>query len=561
MESRPIILVVDDEPSSLTELLEALTRRFGADYHIVPHLSGASALDDMARRKKQGEEIALVIADQWMPSMTGREMLRRAHEHDATAKRILLTAWGDRAASSTILEGCAWGELENYLVKPWHPPEVNLYPIVSEFLAEWTRTFGPRFELVRIVGNAPSPRVHEIEELLERKGIAYGFHLASSNEGRQLLADTGADASKLPVLLMPDRVALIAPSNIEIADALGESDLSERVCDLAIVGGGAAGLAAAVYAASEGLQTVVIEREAIGGQAGTSSLIRNYLGFPRGISGAELAQRAYQQAWLFGAKYVLARQVTGLRADGIRRVLTLSDGHEISARAVLITTGATYRRLDIPSLQRFEGAGVYYTAGGGDMRVMRGRETFVVGGGNSAGQAAVHLAKFARKVTLLVRGDRLDTMSEYLVREIERAPNIEVRWRTEVIDGEGSGGLERITLRDRTRGTEERVAAESLFVLIGAQPHTEWLEGVVERDRAGFILTGSELGAPCGRFETSLRGVFAVGDVRSGSVKRVAAAVGEGSMAIAFIHEYLSALDRAREERPPPRATELVAPH
>jgi thioredoxin reductase (NADPH) len=558
VDNKPIILVVDDDPSSLSELSEALSRRFGADYLVVPHASASAALDDVARRKRAGEAIALVITDQWMPEMTGRELLRRVREHDAAAKRILLTAWGDRAASPSILEGCAWGDLENYLVKPWHPPEVHLYPVVSEFLAEWTRAFGPRLELVRVVREKPSRRAHEIEELLQRYGVPYGVYDAGSDEGRRLLDEAGVDASRLPVLLMLDRVALIAPSNVEISDALGESDLSERVCDLAIVGGGPAGLAAAVYAASEGLQTAVIEREAIGGQAGTSSLIRNYLGFPRGISGAELALRAYNQAWLFGAKYVLAREVTALRKDGARRVLTLSDGHVISARAVLIATGAAYRRLGIQSLERFDGAGVFYTAGG-DMRIMEGHETFVVGGGNSAGQAAVHLAKFARRVTLLVRGAALDTMSEYLVRDIQRARNIDVRFRTEVLAGEGDGVLQRVVLRDRGKGTDERVAAESLFVLIGAVPHTEWLAGVIDRDEAGFVLTGDEVaGARCGRFETSMPGVFAVGDVRSSSVKRVASAVGEGAMAVSYVHEYLSA--PPREERRAPLADAASPP-
>ncbi len=568
MEKKPVIVIVDDEPRKLSELLEALTRRFGADYRVMPQLSASAALDAMAELARDEEPIALVMADQWMPSMTGRELLSRVHEHDRSAKRILIADWGDRSASPTVLEGCAWGDLDNYLVKPWHPPETNLYPVVSEFLAEWTRAYGPRMEVVRVVGEQPSPRAHEILEQLERMGVPSGLYDASSEEGQALLAEAGADGSRLPVLLMLDGVAMVDPSNVEIADALGESDLSEHVCDLAIVGGGPAGLAAAVYGASEGLHTVVIEREVVGGQAGTSSLIRNYLGFPRGISGAELAQRAYQQAWLFGAKYVLARQVTGLRVercagatratpeDGLGHVLELSDGHEISARAVVIASGASYRRLGVPSLERFEGAGLFYTAGG-DMRVMRGRHAVVIGGGNSAGQAAVHLAEVSGKVTLLVRGDRLDTMSDYLVREVERAPNIEIRWRTEAIGGEGEHVLERILVRDDARGTTDALPVDAVFVLIGAQPHTDWLAGVVERDRAGFILTGRELeearpglsvAAPS-RFETSLPGVFAVGDVRVDSVKRVASAVGEGAMVVPYVHEYLRDFDRraARE--------------
>lgn len=563
MEAQPVIVVVDADPRALAELLEALTRRFGADYRIAPFSSGPRALEAMAQMKRDGESIALVIAAQWMSGMTGSEVLGRVRDIDRAAKRGLLVAWGDKSASPTILEGCAFGQLDNYIIKPWRPAEVRLYPVINEFLAEWTETHGPHMELVRVIGDERSPRVHEIEEVLYRSGVPYGFYAASSEDGARLLAQTGVDASRLPVLIILDGVALVDPSNVEIADALGESDLSERVCDLVIVGGGPAGLAAAVYGASEGLRTLVIERDVIGGQAGASSLIRNYLGFPRGISGAELAQRAYQQAWLFGAKYVLARAVTSLRAEGDTRILALSDGHEIATRSVVIATGAAYRSLGIPTLERFTQAGVFYTAGG-DMRVMRGRDAFIVGGGNSAGQAAVHLAEVARKVTLLVRSDGLHAMSDYLVRQIQHLPNIEVRTRVEVVGGEGDEMLESITIRDRVVGTTENMAAGVLFVLIGAQPHTDWLSGVVARDRAGFILTGKELeelgetvaGRQLLRFETSLPGVFSVGDVRSGSVKRMASAVGEGAMVMASIHEYLSTLPIAvaHEAHPPPRA-------
>jgi thioredoxin reductase (NADPH) len=550
MEKRPVILVVDDEPGGLAALLDALARRFGGDYRIVPHLSPRAALEDLRRFKAEGEPVALVIADQWMPEMTGVELLGRAHEIDDAAKRALLVGWGDRSAAPTILEACAFGQLDNYLLKPWYPPEVHLYPAVSEFLAEWTRSYGPRMELVRVIGEDPSPRAHEIQELLERNGIPHGFYLARSEQGRRLLDETGLAGARLPVVILLDGRALVEPSNAELSDALGATNLDERSCDLAIVGAGPAGLAAAVYAASEGLRTIVIEREAVGGQAGTSSLIRNYLGFPRGISGAELAQRAYQQAWLFGAKYVFAREAVELRATGAERTLMLSDRIEVTARAVLIASGAAYRRLGIPHLEHFVGAGVFYTAGG-DTRVMRGRDVFVTGGGNSAGQAVVHLAKNARKVTLLVRGDALEKgMSDYLVREIRRLSNVEVRLDSEVVDGDGDHALERITILDRASGRVEAVPAETLFVLIGAQPHTDWLMGTVQRDRHGFILTGDEVERsglkwphrrPPLRFETSMAGVFAAGDVRRGSAKRVASAVGEGAVAMQYIHEYLAA--------------------
>lgn len=559
MLTRPVILVVDDEPGELAALLDALGRRFGSDYRVVPHLTPRAALEDLERIKSDGEEVALVIADQWMPEMTGVDLLGRAHEIDRTAKRALLVGWGDRAAAPTILEGCAFGQLDNYLVKPWAPPEVHLYPPVGEFLAEWTRDYRPSMELVRVIGERPSRRTHEIRELLERSGIAHGFYEASSERGRQLLEQAvqsgqlgaGPSPASLPIVVLLDGRVLAAPSNAEIADALGETNLEEPRCDLVIVGAGPAGLAAAVYGASEALRTIVIEHEAVGGQAGTSSLIRNYLGFPRGISGGELAQRAYQQAWLFGAKYVFAREAKGLRVEGGDRIVTLSDGTEIIARAVVIASGASYRRLAAPRLEQLVGMGVYYTALGEDTRVIRGREVYVAGGGNSAGQAAVHLAKNARRVVLLVRADSLGRhMSDYLVRQIAHLPNVTVRLNTEVVDGDGAHALERLRLRDLARGTVETVPAEMLFVLIGAQPHTDWLADTVLRDRHGFILTGRDLppgrspsARPPMRFETSVPGVFAVGDVRSGSVKRVASAVGEGAVALQFVHEYLAERD------------------
>ena len=557
MVTRPIIMIVDDEPGELGSLLDDLGRRFGGDYRVVPHLAPQAALDDLARVKTDGEEVALIIADQWMPEMTGLDFLARAHEIDRTAKRALLVAWGDRAAAPTILEGCAFGQLDNYLIKPWAPAEVHLYPSVSEFLAEWTRAYRPQMELVRVVGEHPSRRTHEIRELLQRSGITHGFYDVTSERGRQLLEQIERSRQlgaatvgpiSLPIVILLDGRALAAPSNAEISDALGETNLEERSSDVVIVGAGPAGLAAAVYAASEGLRTVVVEREAVGGQAGTSSLIRNYLGFPRGISGAELAQRAYQQAWLFGAKYVFAREAKALRVSGGDRIVVLSDGNELTARAVIIASGASYRRLEAARLEHFVGMGVYYTAIGEDTRVLRGREVYVAGGGNSAGQAVVHLARNARRVVLLVRGDSLERqMSDYLVRQIVHLPNVEVRLRTEVVDADGAHSLQRISVRDRARGTIESVPAEMLFVLIGAQPHTEWLAETLLRDRHGFIVTGRDLppdrfaGArPPMRFETSVPGVFAIGDVRRGSVKRVASAVGEGAVVIQLVHDYLA---------------------
>jgi thioredoxin reductase (NADPH) len=493
MLTQPVIMVVDDEPMSLAELLDALSRRYSADYRVVSHLSPQEAIEECERMRIDGEQLALIIADQWMPAMNGLEVLRRAHEIHPTAQRALLVSWGDRRASPAILQGCALGQLENYLQKPWSPPEVHLYPAVGEFLSDWTRAHGPRMELVSVVGAQPSPRSHEVRDLLERNGIPHGFHAANSDEGKRLLRQTGLDGSRLPVVILLDGLVLVDPSNVEVLDSLGGSELEERTCDLAVVGAGPAGLATAVYGASEGLRTIVIEREAIGGQAGASSMIRNYLGFPRGISGGELTQRAYEQAWLFGTKYVLAREVSSLRPKGTDRILTLSDGKEITARAVVIASGAAYRLVEVPGLQRFVGAGVFYTTPA-DARVLKEKLVFVAGGGNSAGQAVVHLSKSARSVTLVVRGASLEEgMSDYLVREIRSRPNVEVRLETEVVDGAGDGALDRVVIEHGPTKTRETAATDALFFLIGVQPRTEWLSGTVQRDPKGFILTGRDL--------------------------------------------------------------------
>lgn len=545
MAERPIIMVVDDEPDALVAMLDALTRRFGGDYRVVPHLSASAALNAVSKIREDGEEIALVIADQWMPEMTGNEFLGRVRSIEPMAKRALLVAWGDHAASPSILQGCAMGELDNYLYKPWTPAEVHLYPLVSEFLAEWTRIHRPGMELIHIVGEEFSARANEIRELLNRNGIPYGFHYAGSPTANRLSGERGVELTALPAVFLLDGSVLVDPTDAEIVDALGESP-RELVCDVAVVGGGPAGLTAAVYAGSEGLRTLVAERHVIGGQAGASSLIRNYLGFPRGISGAELTQRAYQQAWLFGAKFVFAREVTGLRSNGVEKILTLSDGREITAMSVIIATGAKYRRLEVPDIDRFVGRSVFYTTFG-ETQFVRDLDVAVTGGGNSAGQAVIHLANYARRVTLVVRANSLESgMSDYLVQQIRRTPNIEVRLGAEVVGAEGDERMERLAIRDRASNAVETIPAKLLFVLIGAVPHTDWLAGAVQRDARGFIVTGHDvdLGAwPMDRkpmsFETSMPGVFAVGDVRLGSVKRVASAVGEGAVAVQHVHQYL----------------------
>jgi thioredoxin reductase (NADPH) len=549
MADRPAIVVLDDEPVALSALLDALARRFGADYRVMSHLDPSACLAALEAMRAAGEEVALVISDQWMPGMTGRELLARAHRIFPAARRALLVAWGDRTASPTILQGCALGELDNYLYKPWSPAEVHLYPLIGEFLAEWTQAFRPGLELVKVVAPDPSQRAHELRELLARNGVPHGFFASGSAQAQQVLAEVGAVDDGKPAVVLLDGTVLDEPTNAELMDAVGESP-GDLDCDLAIVGAGPAGLAAAVYAASEGLRTLVMEREVVGGQAGSSVLIRNYLGFPRGISGAELTRRAYQQAWLFGAKFVFAREVTGLSRRRRERVVSLSDGREVTARAVLVATGARYRRLSAPGIERFVGAGVFYTSPG-DLRLFSGHDVAVVGAGNSAGQAVVHLARYARRVRLLVRGEALErNMSDYLVQPIRAAENVEVRLATEVVGVRGDHQLEGITIRSRAGGAEEDVPVSLLLVLIGALPQSGWLAGAVACDEQGFVLTGDDVasdGRRPRRLETSVPGIFAVGDVRHGSVKRVASAVGEGSIAVQLVHEYLASGEAARE--------------
>ena len=560
MLTRPVILAVDDDPSALAALLDALARRFGGDYRVVSQLSPEAALAELQRLQDGGEAVALVIADQWMPGMTGLEFLARVKEIHPKAQKALMVSWGDREAGPKILTGCAFGMMDNYLYKPWSPAEIHLYPQISEFLAAWMREHGPKLELVRVVGEQPSPRAQEIQQILTRSGIPHGFYRADSDAGKDLLQKSNVDGSKLPVVITLDGHALVCPSNVELNDAVGAADLEDTTCDLAVVGAGPAGLATAVYAASEGLRTIVIEREAIGGQASTSSLIRNYLGFPRGISGGELAQKAYQQAWLFGAKYSLAREVKGLRAEGDDRILELSDGTNITARAVLIATGVSYRRLGLPKLERFIGMGLEYTALP-TSQPLAGMEVHVAGAGNSAGQAAMHLAKFAKKVTMLVRGENLERgMSDYLVQEIRRTPNIEVRVNVQIVDGEGDTALRTIVLENQVTKQRETVPTTAVFALIGAEPHTKWMEGILALDAKKYILTGPTLASEPGvrwplerlplPFETNIPGVFAVGDVRAGSVKRLSAAVGEGGAAMRSIHQYLQ---QPPEEKAPRR--------
>ena len=558
--SEPVLLAVDDDPDALGRIEHELRQRYSSYYRVACEDSPEASMQTLRNLRAAGEEVAVVLADQWMPDMTGVEFLINARQLYPGAKRALLFERGNRSTREPILQAMALGQIDSYVPKPERSPDEEFHREIAHFLEEWARDYRPASVAVRIVGEPLSARSHELRDILNRSVVPCAFYPADSEEGRGLLAGVGKTSARLPVVIVFDRLVLVDPSNAEMADAFemispfGLNTLSDvRNFDLVIIGAGPAGLAAAVYGASEGLRTVVIERETFGGQAGTSSLIRNYLGFSRGISGSELAWQAYQQAWLFGASFRLARQATALRLRGEQLVVTLSDGTEVAGRAAIIATGASYRRLGAPSLEALQGTGVFYGAVGAQAQGMKGREVYVVGGGNSAGQAARHLSKYARCVTLLVLGESLAAdMSQYLIEEIEATENIQVRLNTQVIDGSGQGRLEHLVLKDRASELTETVPAGALFVLIGARPHTGWLPEEVVRDETGYIIAGNDLlrdGVPPEGWslerppmllETSVPGMFAAGDVRYGSVKRVASAVGEGSIAIQMVHKYLN---------------------
>ena len=548
----PVVLLADGSPTR-GRIEAELRKRYGTDYQVVVTGSAEEALDVLGQLRDDQRQVSLVLADQWLPGATGTELLARVRQLHPAARRALLISWGDQPSFEAVVEATVLGDLDTYVVKPGTPPDEHFHQAITEQLAEWGRTNLTGLEVVRVVGEEWAPRSHELRELLGRNGVPFGFYPADGPDGQPLLEEAGAAGKALPVVLMFDGRVLPDPSNTEVAEALGVATRpGGGRYDVAVIGAGPAGLAAAVYGASEGLSTVVLEPEAMGGQAGTSSLIRNYLGFPSGVSGGDLAVRAYTQARSFGAEYVYGSLASGLRPEGPELVVTMADGSEARSRAVVVATGMAYRRLGVPALDALTGAGVFYGAAASEARAMKGRHVFVVGGANSAGQAALHLARYAAQVTVLVRGRSLaDSMSEYLIREIESAPNITVRCQVAVTGGSGQGRLERLILTDTESGAAQTVAAGALFVLIGAEPRTQWLPAAVRRDPSGFVLTGTDL-LQDGRvpepwplrrqpmlLESSLPGVFAAGDVRHGSVKRVASAVGEGSIAIHLVHSYL----------------------
>ncbi len=553
--SVPVLFAVDEDQRLLKEVERELVDRYGRSYRVVCASSAEDARAELGALADAGEDVALVLAAHRLGETAGSELLGRVRDLHAHAQRGLLIewgSWGDGQTAGEIFQAMARRQIEYYVIRPSQSPDELFHQSISTFLLEWAHARRVSPHTVHIVSESWTGRAHELKEVLGRCAVPHAFLLADSAEGRALVAETG-DGEPLPLVVFPNGTVLANPTNLELASASGATiDPDRREYDVIIVGGGPAGLSAAVYGASEGFRTLVVDNGGIGGQATSSSLIRNYLGFPRGVSGRRLAESAYEQAWVFGAKFAFMHDATALRREGDRLHLALSDGGEVHARAVILATGATYRRLGVPEVEDLVGAGVFYGGPASEAPATVDEQAFVVGGANSAGQAALNLAEFARQVTLAVRGDSLEKgMSHYLVRQVEGTPNIDVRLETEVVGGgAGSDGwLERLVLRSRVDGTTEEVEADELFLMIGADPNTEWLPEELARGDGGFVLTGADVDDDGSwrlerrplSLETSMPGVFAAGDVRHGSLNRVASAAGEGSIAIKLIHELFAA--------------------
>jgi thioredoxin reductase (NADPH) len=549
---KPVLFSIDDDANVLGAVTRDLRRKYGEKYRVLRADSGVAALDALHQLKDREEPVALLLADQRMPFMSGVEFLAEAVKIYPEARRVLLTAYADTEAAIQAINTAA---VHHYLLKPWDPPEDKLYPVLDDLLGDWQATYRPPFEGIRIVAHRWSPEAHELKDFLARNHVPYQYlDIEQDPEAGRTLQRLELEKLRLPLVIFADNSTIEAPDPRTVAEKIGLSiHARQPFYDLAIVGGGPAGLAAAVYGASEGLRTVMIEREAPGGQAGTSSAIENYLGFPSGLSGADLARRATTQARRFGVEILTPQEARSLRTDGPSRILVLRDGTEIASHAVMIAVGLEYRRLNAPGVEELTGRGVYYGASMTEAVFCQGEGVFIVGAGNSAGQAALYLRKFASKVTMVVRGAALgEKMSQYLVERIEAADNIDVRLNSEITAVHGDGHLETVTFLDHRTSQEETQPAISLFIFIGAIPCTDWLVGAIRMDEKGFVLTGPQLledgklpqDWPLDRqpylLESSLPGVFAVGDVRSGSVKRVASAVGEGSIAVQFVHQYLA---------------------
>lgn len=551
--AKPTIITVDDDPAVSQAVASDLRRRYGADYRIVRATSGGEALVALERLAVRGRPVAMIVSDQRMPAMTGVELLEQARTLAPDAKLVLLTAYADTEVAIKAINDIG---LDHYLMKPWDPPDERLFPVLDDLLDGWRQAHPDELVDLRVVGHRWSERTHEIKTFLARNHVPYRwFDIERDLEGKRLQELTQSRADDLPLVLTGEGDPLRAPTVRAVADALGLRTVAEQTLyDLCIVGGGPAGLAAAVYGASEGLRTVVIEREAPGGQAGQSAAIENYLGFPRGLSGADLTHRAVAQVRRFGAEMVLASDVVGFEVSGPVRVVRLLDGAAVETRSLLIATGVSYQRLDADGADALTGRGVYYGAAASEAQQCEGDDVYIVGAANSAGQAALNIARYAQRVVLLVRSDSLEkSMSHYLVERIRDAENVDVRLRTEVVAARGDGHLEAVTLVDRASGHDEEVKTNWLFVFIGASPRTGWLGPDVARDARGFVITGQDLACtdddrtwPLGRppfpLETSVPGVFAAGDVRLDSMKRVASAVGEGAMAVHLVHRYLATI-------------------
>jgi thioredoxin reductase (NADPH) len=549
-DRKPILLTVDDDPGVSRAVARDLRRQYGEDYRVVRTESGPQALDTLRELKLRGDPVAVLLADHRMPDMSGLEFLEEAMDLFPHARRALLTAYADTDAA---IEAINVVDLDHYLLKPWDPPEEKLYPVVDSLIEMWRSSDEQPAALIRVVGHRWSARSFEVRDFLARNSVPYRWLSSEEREGHKVLEAAGVEPAAIPLVVTPDGDFLVNPNMTELAARVGLSTTpTTDFYDVVIVGGGPAGLGAAVYAASEGLRTVLVERRATGGQAGQSSRIDNYLGFPDGVTGAQLTDRARRQAHKFGAEILTTRDVVGLDVRASSRAVRFVDEGEVVAHSVLLATGISYRKLDVPGADALTGRGVFYGSAATEGPACAGEDIYIVGAANSAGQAAVFLSQHAERVTLLVRGDNLErSMSYYLVRQIDEIPNIEVRLTTEVIGVGGEDHLEQLTLCETRAGEQETVRAGYLFVFIGAEPRTEWLEGVVERDARGFVLTGPDLvfdgERPRGwdldrdpyHLEASAPGVFAAGDVRANSTKRVASAVGEGAMAIQLLHSYL----------------------
>jgi thioredoxin reductase (NADPH) len=553
--TRPALLTVDDDPDVLRSIERDLRQRYGEKYRVLGADSGMKAIDLLRRLQQRNETVALLLVDHRMPQMNGIETLTEAIKLYPDAKRVLLTAYADTEAAIKAINDV---QLHYYLLKPWHPPEEHLYPVLDDLLNEWYVCHRPPFEGVRVLGTRWSPSAYQVRDFLARNQVPYEWLDADAAdrlpEVRRLVDSLNDPAPKLPIVFFPNGDRLDRPDPHELAEKLGlRTRAGLAFYDVAIIGGGPAGLAASVYGASEGLKTVMVEREAPGGQAGLSSRIENYLGFPAGLSGSVFARRAVDQARRFGVEIVSPQEVRAVRIDGPYRYVQLSDNTELSCHALILATGVQWRKLGVPGEDRLQGAGVYYGASSTEGISCRGEDVYLVGGANSAGQAAMYFSQFARQVVMLVRGPSLgDTMSQYLIDQIRQTENIHLEFHSRVTAVHGEDHLASISIACDSSGDVREVPASALFIFIGAEPGTGWLDGVVERDHRGFIFTGPDLlhdgkrpkswplDRDPGLLETNVPGVFAVGDVRHGSIKRVASGVGEGSVAIQFVHQYLS---------------------